>query len=419
MKKTLPVLSILMCFLTVSTSRAETLVINAGYTLDPATAEVSENQVITIVDGIIEKIEPHTGRNLGPSVIDLRDSWVLPGFVDAHLHITWDVPEFGAPRFDQVNIKESNALRALRGMMVAQEFLHAGFTTIKDIGNDGDYATLAIIQAIDKGWFQGPDIQYAGKIIAPYGGQISGVSFRNRGYWNYEYIDADTRDEMVKAIRQNIYFGADAIKLVTDKFSYHYDEDDIRFMVEEAAHSGLKLTVHVMGGDAARATILGGAAGIEHGFDLDDELLKLMKKHGTYLIGTDFSVLNFQAYGDTEAEAESNNQKLANRLRRAHEIGVKIAFGSDIIINLPGKNRAESSLDVLQTWKRADIPPLSLLQAMTSNAADLMGLQDTIGRIKPGFKADLVALSENPLESIDNIHTVHFVLKSGVVIRND
>ena len=135
-----------------------------------------------------------------------------------------------------------------------------GFTTIKEIGNDANYATADIIKAIKKGWIKGPTIFYAGKIIAPYGGQTSGVNIENQHLWNFEYIDADNPDEIKKAIRKNIYYGADVIKLVSGQQAGYYELEDIKAAVDEAKKSGLKVTVHVQGGTAARNVILGGAA---------------------------------------------------------------------------------------------------------------------------------------------------------------
>src|SRR5688572_29695434 len=164
-----------------------------------------------------------------------------------------------------INTSESSGFRALRGAFVAEQLLMGGFTTIKEIGNDADYASADVIKAIRQGWIQGPSIYYSGKIIAPFGGQSQGINPENEGVWKFEYIDADTPDEVKKAVRKNIYFGANAIKLVTGDNAY-YDVADIKAAVDEAAKAGVKVTVHALGGEAARNVIMGGAAAIEHGF---------------------------------------------------------------------------------------------------------------------------------------------------------
>lgn len=397
---------------------AQKTVIKAGWVVNPATESLVENQLIFVNDGQIEKITDNIALPKDYEVVDLSDAWVLPGLMDAHVHITWN-GQYGNPQWYGIWVKESIAFRAMRGLKVAKEYLNAGFTTIKEIGNDLDYATADIMKAIDAGWYEGPTIQYAGKIIAPYGGQTGGVSYQNKGFWTIDFIDADTDDEIVKAIRQNIYHGATTIKMVSDQHNYYYDRDDIALAVKEAGKSGLKVTVHVMGGPAAKEVILGGAAAIEHGFNLDRPLLELMKEKGTFLVGTDFSFQNFIAYGDTETQAQKNEDRMVQRLKMAHEVGVKMAFGTDIVINLPKKNRVESSLEVLKTWKKAKIPPVAILQAMTCNAAELMDMANSHGQLSPNFQADIIACKANPLEDIDHIKQVRFVMKNGKIIVND
>jgi imidazolonepropionase-like amidohydrolase len=238
--------------------------------------------------------------------------------------------------------------------------------------------------------------------------------------WRYEFIDADSPAELVKAIRQNLYYGADTIKLVADQHGYYYTREDIEAAVQEARRAEVTLTVHTMGSEAARNVILGGADGIEHGFNLDEELLKLMKEHGTYLVGTDFAESNLLSYGDRgEGWAGKKSKKIIERLRLAYEIGVPMVFGTDIIINLQGMDKVQSSLAVLESWESAEIPPMAILRAMTSNAADLMGIDDQRGALKPGLQADIIALSKNPLDDIDNIRSVHFVMKDGVQVTLD
>ena len=179
------------------------------------------------------------------------------------------------------------------------------------------------------------------------------------------------------------------------------------------------MTVHVMGGDAAKNVILGGAAAIEHGFYLDDTLLQLMKEKGTFLVGTDFSFENFYAYGIDSAMAKEQEGIIIDRLKRAYAAGVKMAFGTDLIINLPGLNRVQSNLKVLHSWKAAGIPPAYVLQTMTIYAAELLGIEKDRGVIEPKYLADIIALKGNPLENIEAVKDVHFVMKEGKVVRKD
>jgi imidazolonepropionase-like amidohydrolase len=386
---------------------AESIAIHAGHLVDTAAGSVLTDQVILIEDGKIQSIAPDDGSVVeAETVIDLSESWVLPGLMDAHVHLTSN-HEYANADYHGSYARESESYRAVRGVVVARQFLDAGFTTVKEIGNDGDYITAGIIQAIDKGWIEGPTILYAGKIIAPYGGQVGGYNRRNEGGWRYEFIDADSPAEIIKAIRQNLYYGATTIKLVTDQMGYYYTLEDIEAAVGEARRAGVTLTVHTMGGEAARNVILGGADGIEHGFFLDEELLLLMKEHGTYLVGTDFAVGNLKSYRGKEPDwASETNKKVVARLKLAYEIGVPM-----------DKDRVESSLAVLESWEAAEIPPMSILQAMTANAADLMAIDEERGSLKNGLYADIIGLGENPLDDIDNVRSVHFVMKEGKVIR--
>ena len=402
-----------------SSAVAETIAIRAGHVIEPGTDTVLDRQVIRVADGKIVSMEPD-GQSLpdADQVIDLGESWVLPGLMDAHVHLTANY-EYGHPNYKGGIASQSESFRALRGAHNAGLFLQAGFTTVKEIGNDGDYITAGIIKGIDQGWVEGPTIIYAGKIIAPYGGQMGGYTAQYEGAWHYEYIDADSPAEMVKAIRKNMYFGATTIKLAVDQLGYFYSLEEMQAAVNEAHRLGLTLTAHTMGGEAARNVILSGADGIEHGFELDEELLNLMKKQGTYLVGTDFSAANWRAYNDQdEARVEKLSASMTERLKLAYKIGVPMAFGTDVIVDQVDKNRVESSLSVLETWKAAGIPPMAILQAMTANAARLMKIQEQRGSLKAGLQADIIALSQNPLEDIDYIRSVHFVMKNGKVVRN-
>jgi len=394
---------------------AQNTVIKAGHLFNSRTGEFVSNQMIIVKDGKILETGTNLKYSSSDKVIDLSKSWVMPGLIDCHVHITANYP-YRNVSFNHSYTTESSALRALQGAFVAKQLLEGGFTTIKEIGNDANYATADVIKAIKKGWAQGPDIIYAGKIIAPYGGQTSGINIENEHLWQFEYIDADNPDEIKKAVRKNIYYGADVIKLVTGDNGI-YNEDDIKAAVDEAKKSGIKVTVHALGGEAARNVIMGGAAAIEHGFYLDDELMRLMKEKGTFLVGTDFSFDNWYSYGMDSSQAKSLERVIVDRLKRAYKIGTKMAFGTDIIIDIPGLNRLQTNLKVLQTWKAAAIPSSYILQTMTIYAAELLGADKKIGVLEPSYLADIIAVDKNPLENIDAVKDVRFVMKKGQIIK--
>jgi len=199
-----------------------------------------------------------------------------------------------------------------------------------------------------------------------------------------------------------------------------YNTEDIKAAVDEAKKYGIKVTVHVRN-DAASGTnvIIGGAAGIEHGFELDNTQLQLMKDKGTFLVGTDFSFDNWYAYGMDSTRATSRANMVLDRLKRAYKIGTKMAFGTDIVIDLPGLNRIQSNLKVLNTWKAAAIPSSYILQTMTINAAELLGIERERGVLEQSYYADIIGLKNNPLDDIEAIKTVQFVMKEGKIIRRD
>lgn len=397
---------------------AQDTVIKAGHMFDSRSGKFVDNQVIIIKDGRIADVGPNLAYKPTDKVIDLSKSWVLPGLMDCHVHITSNYPHRRYDGLDSTYITESSSFRALRGAHVAEQLLMGGFTTIKEIGNEANYASADVIKAIRQGWIKGPTMFYSGKIIAPYGGQSANINIEHENLWQFEYIDADTPDEIKKAVRKNIYYGANTIKLVSGD-NATYDQADIEAAVNEAKKSGMKVTVHVMGGDGARNVIMGGAAAIEHGFFLDDDLLRLMKEKGTFLVGTDLSYDNLYAYGGTEQSAKNVEKSIVDRLKRAYKIGTKMAFGTDVIIDLPEMNRLQSNLRVLETWKQAEIPPAYILQTMTLYAAELLGTDKSRGVIEKTYRADIVALDANPAESIDAIKNVRFVMKDGRVVRND
>lgn len=413
-KITIAAILLISTFLT----QAQNTIIKAGHFFDARNGKMLDNQMIIIQNGKIKEVGTNLKINKPDTVIDLSNSWILPGLMDCHVHITSNL-SYRKRNWNDVNVTESNALRAIRGSVVAKQFLDNGFTTIKEIGNDANYATADIIKAINNGWIQGPTIIYAGKIIAPYGGQSWGINPEHEHFWDWEYIDADTPGEIIKAIRKNFYNGATVIKMVSGDNGI-YDMEDIKVAVAEAKKYGLKVTVHIkMGGQEANNVILGGAAAIEHGFGLDNAQLQLMKDRGTFLVGTDFSFDNWYAYGFDSTKAKSLVNIDIDRLKRAYVIGTKMAFGTDIVIDLPGLNRVQSNLKILENWKLASIPPSYILQCMTTNAAELLGLENTRGVLEKSYYADIIALKNNPLDNIDAIKTVHFVMKEGKVIRRD
>ena len=395
----------------------QTTAIRAGNLVDPASSTVVKGQIILVKDGKIVEVGPGVKVPAGAEVIDLTNAWLMPGLMDAHTHITLDFDM--ASGFDIIYLRESSAMRALRGLRTAEDILQVGFTAVKDVGNDANYAAVDIRDALRKGWFIGPTVLTTGKIIAPFGGQTHRIAPEQGFFWLFEYLDADSVDEVRKAVRQNIYYGADAIKLVSDNSAFHYTVEEIRAAAEEAHAAGLAVSVHVLGGEAARKVILGGADGIDHGFYLSDELLQLMKEKGTWLIGTEFPAAHLEKLDPAGTLGKANEEaaKYIDRLKRAYKIGVKMAFGTDSVSNLPGKNRGEMMLDYLDMWDAAGVPAAATLKAMTTDAAEFMRINKVRGSIAKGMAADIIATPANPLESIQALRQVSFVMKDGKVVK--
>ena len=397
---------------------AQDIAIRAGNLIDPATGNVSKNQVIVVRDGKIASVGGAVPG--GAKLIDLANEWVMPGLMDAHTHITMNLPvnPSGGSLWESYYVKESTGFRTLRGIHTGEVLLNAGFTTVRDVGNNGNYADVAVRKGIEQGWFHGPTVIASGKIIGPFGGQFHDIAPEQGRFWQFEYIDADTPDEIRKAIHQNIYYGAQVIKLVADNSSFHYSVNDIKTAVTEAHDAGEKVAVHVYGGQAATNVIEGGADSIEHGWDLTDEQLKMMKEHGTYLVGTDFPYEHLVALGQmVPMDAKPRSVSIIDRLRRAYRMGVKIAFGADVVVDLPGKSRSDMAFDYLKVFREAGVSNADVLKFMTTSAADLLGIAKERGAIAPGLAADIIAMPADPLQDTENLRKVNFVIKDGEVIR--
>jgi len=413
-------IALLIPFLSVQVVAQNIIAIRAGGLVDPAKGSVAKNQVILVESGKIKEIGTTVRVPDGTATIDLSNEWLSPGLMDAHVHLTLTEVTGGNAPFEAFYLKESSTYRGLRGLRNAQDLLRAGFTTVREVGNDGDYATEDVRRAIQAGMFDGPTILSSGKIIAPFGGQSTAIPPEQGPFWRYEYIDADSPEEMRKAVRQNIYYGVDVIKLVADNSPFHYSVDEVKAAVDEAHRAGRTVAVHVYGGEAADNVIEGGVDSLEHGFFLTDDQLQKMKGKGIFLVGTDTPRAQLDIEGTSGGifpPPEVLAPKIIDRLRRAYRIGVKMAFGTDTVIEVPNKTRADLMLDYLVVWREAGIPAPEILKSMTGNAAELMHISQQRGSLAPGMAADIIAMPANPMEDIESLRKINFVMKDGKVIR--
>src|SRR5688572_11410960 len=261
---------LVLCY---AVGRAQVTAIKAGNLIDPEAGIVTANQIILVEGQTIKAVGPDVKIPAGAVIIDLSNRTVLPGLFDAHTHLCMTTRrERDAGRYYFTTLLDSNGYRAIQGVANARSMLETGFTTVRDIGNAGNYADTDLRRSIDEGLVPGPTIINAGRIIAPYGGQFQ-MQPDKPGLGNPEYFYADTRDELKKAIRENIHYGARVIKLVVDDQRYIYSVEDIRFVIEEAARAGLKVAAHCWTEAGARNAAEAGVASIEHGVAMSNETL--------------------------------------------------------------------------------------------------------------------------------------------------
>jgi imidazolonepropionase-like amidohydrolase len=396
-------------------ANAQIIAIKAGKLVNPETGTTAVNQIILVEKGKIKEVGANLSIPKGANVIDLSTQTVLPGLFDCHTHMCQTLPLNNRSLF-AMDMQQPTAFRAIWGVRNAKDMLDAGFTTIRDVGNNGDYGDTALRMAIEQNIVPGPTMINAGRIIAPYGGQYHLMPHRKE-LGEPEYLYADTRDEMKKAIRQNIQFGALVIKIVVDDQKYIYSAEDIKYMVEEARLAGLRVAAHCMTEQGARNAILGGVASIEHGFQMSDEALEMAKKANVVLVGTDFTVKAALALGLNQREAEWFHGIFLDRLKRAHKIGVTMAYGTDTFSAIEGETRGTIAMSFIDSFTEAKIPAKDILKIMTTNAADLLAVANQRGAIKAGQYADIIATTENPLDDINALKKVSFVMKNGSIFK--
>lgn len=400
-------------------ANAQLIAIKAGKVIDPSTGIVSRNQIILVENSKIKDFGADIDIPKGTEIIDLSKSTILPGLIDAHTHICAKTSKFadylGVEFLDMV-LLNPDGYRAIQGTVYAKQMLDAGFTSIREAGNSGRYVDVDIKRAINEGLIIGPTIIAAGRIIAPFGGQFR-TKADKQFLLNNEYFFADTHDELKKAIRENIFYGADVIKIVVDSKRYKYSAEDVKFIVNEAQQAGLKVMAHCQTVEGVNSAVSGGVASVEHGWTIPDSTITLMKQKDIVLVSTDFPVKVLQAFGSEEENAIAFHTRLIKRLKRVYEGGVKIAFGSDIMVDIHNETRGVVALSYIDSFVEAEIPAADILKIMTINGAKLLGIEKERGTIAKGMYCDLIATEENPLENIQALKKVSFVMRNGAVYK--
>ena len=399
--------------------------------LDVKSGNLIRDAVILVEGGRVVNVGSRLPVPAGARVVDLGAATVLPGLIDTHTHLLANYD--GALGGDDENMILSvtqlgMARRALLGAAMARETLDAGITTVRDLGNSGLNGDVALRDAVRAGWVIGPRIVASTRALAPAGGQFGRLSAAAQPIIEQEYVTISGPEEARRAVRQALYDGADCIKVIVDVGPRVLALEEMSVIVAEARRAGRKVAAHVAGDAAARVAAASGVDSIEHGYDLPDDVLAVMAAKKIFLVPTiqpaDFYVRVFgKSYGEQireyEAGAKRATQAKQEALARAIKAGVRIAAGSDLYYQVPGRTRGQASLAVVRSYAAAGMSPLEIIRAATIGAAELLGTREKIGVVEAGAAADLVAFDGDPLSDVNELERARFVMKGGNIIRNE
>ncbi|RKH54223.1 amidohydrolase family protein [Corallococcus sp. AB050B] len=363
----------------------------------------------------------------GTRVIDLGDVTLLPGLIDAHSHLLLDVdPSNEGGGLLTPVAQSSTAERALLGAKLGREMLEAGVTTVRDVGNSGVNGDVALRNAIQRGWVQGPRISACTRALAPQGGQFPTLQPPAQPLIEQEYVTVSGVEEARRAVRQALVDGADCIKVIVDNGHNLLSLEELKVIVEEAHRMKRPVAAHTTTDASIRIAVQAGADSIEHGYSLPDDVLAPMVRKRIFLVPTDgpMDACDFfdTQTGDAERQRQmkercrKNMARAQERLRRAVAAGVRIAAGSDMYTVMPGMTRGQASVKWFVAYTEAGLKPVDILRAATVNAAELLRMQDQVGSLTPDKRADLLAVEGDPLKDLQALMQVRFVMKDGQVV---
>jgi len=411
---------------------ARQTVLRAARMLDVKTGTVIANATVVVKGSRIVAAGANVATPADATVIDLGDVTLLPGLIDSHTHLLQNYQgRFGNddPNMLLTVAAMGTVRRALLGVAMGRQDLDAGITTVRDLGNSGLNGDVALRDAINAGWVVGPRIVASTRALAAAGGQFGGLAPEAQKLIDQEYVVIAGVDDARRAVRQAFYDGADVIKVIVNTGPRVVSLEEMKVIVEEAHRVGKRVAAHATDDRATRIAADAGVNSIEHGYSIPDDALKTMHDKGIFLVPTDYPASFYvDALGASPSGEERQNRlaaaqpfvaKSAERLTRAAKMGVRIAYGSDEYYDAPGKSRGQSSLLTLQAYQEAGMTPLDVIRAATLNAADLLGLSESIGALDAGKFADIIAVDGDPLKDVKDLQHVRFVMKSGQVIRQD
>ncbi len=414
-----------LCLASIAHS-SESISVHCGVMLDVVKQQQVRDIEIVISDGVIKKVGPISVGT--KATIDLSEAHCLPGLMDLHAHLFLDSTR--DTLFDQF-VKKSSADNALKGLKTLQTMLNNGFTTVRVPGDlDRHFATISLRNAIARGDYDGPRMQVAPHALSPLGGHadLNDVAPDGPAVTGAIIVPAGV-DNVREAVRREVKFGADWIKIMgsggvmsehDDPAAQAWTDEEIIAFADEAHRLGKKITAHVHGNVPAITAANAGFDSIEHGTMLEDDGIDALRKHSTALIPTVYVLDWIVEQGPTGGISEENHQKavrvVARRneaLSKAYKAGVRIAFGSDPIYP-PEDTPKEFSHMV-----KAGIPPWGAIAAGTIVAAEVLGLDDRLGSLEAGKRADIIAVAGDPLTDMSVMESVFFVMQNGKVIRHD
>ena len=422
----LRIISVSICFLTFL--NAQVTIVHCGVLIDGKSDNTSKVMSVLIDKGtIIDVLEGYMDPGTGDTAIDLNNYTVLPGLMDMHTHLSGESnPKKYMERFT-LDLDDY----AYQSIRFAERTLMAGFTTVRDLGGP---VNTSLRDAIKKGYLVGPRIFSAGKSLATTGGHAdptNGMKFKLMGDPGPAEGVVNGIPDARKAVRQRYKHGADLIKITAtggvlsvakSGENPQFKEDEIRAIVETAADYDMHVAAHAHGAEGMKRAVRAGVRSIEHGTLMDEETMNLMKERGTYYVPT-ISAGEFVAekakvdgyYPEIiRPKAAKIGPQIKNTFQKAHQAGVKIAFGTDSGVSYHGEN-AKEFLYMVQ----GGMAPMAAIQSATKVAAELLGIEDALGTIEVGKTADIIAVKGNPIKDISALRDVVFVMKNGVVYKNN